>query len=53
LTDLERDRRLGLFNDLFTVGLLVSYIKWQLGRTSQADGDVRGEVRVAPVMVTR
>jgi acyl carrier protein len=51
LRELKRDRPLSQFNDLFTVGLLVSYIRWQLGGDGQADSDVRGEVLVAPVMV--
>jgi acyl carrier protein len=51
LSDLERDRRLSQFNDLLTVGLLVTHIRWQLGGGGQADSDVRGEVLVAPVMV--
>ena len=31
LERLERDRRLGRIDDLFTVGLLVGYVRWQLG----------------------
>src|SRR4029453_14807570 len=31
LGELERDRRPGRIDDLFTVGLLVSYVRWQLG----------------------
>ncbi|MDG3005417.1 phosphopantetheine-binding protein [Paludisphaera mucosa] len=32
LDDLERDRRLGSVADLFTVGLVVRYVEWKLGR---------------------
>ena len=53
LRDLERDRRLSQFNDLFTVGLLVSYIRWQLGGGGQADSDVRGPVLVAAGLASR
>jgi acyl carrier protein len=31
LGELERDRRLGRIDDLFTVGLVVDYVRWQLG----------------------
>jgi hypothetical protein len=30
LGELERDRRPGRIDDLFTVGLLVDYVRWQL-----------------------
>src|SRR4051794_13362041 len=30
--DFERDRRLGAVADLFTVGLVVRYVEWKLGR---------------------
>ena len=53
LSGLERDRRLSRFNDLFTVGLLVSYIRWQLGGGGQADGNVRGPVLAASGMAPR
>lgn len=35
-SDLERNRRLRRTDDLFTVGLLVSYVKWKLGRGTGA-----------------
>jgi acyl carrier protein len=44
LSDLERDRRLSRIDDLFTVGLLVGYLKWQLGGDGQADSDVPAPV---------
>jgi acyl carrier protein len=34
-SDLDRDRRLGRIDDLFTVGLLVSYVEWKLGRSGE------------------
>jgi hypothetical protein len=53
LSDLERDRRLSRFNDLFTVGLLVRYVRWQLGRVGQARSEVRAPDLVASGMVPR
>jgi acyl carrier protein len=53
LSDLERDRRLSRLNDLFTVGLLVSYIRWQLGKVGQAESELRAPVHVAPGVVPR
>jgi acyl carrier protein len=53
LSDLERDRRLSRFNDLFTVGLLVSYVRWQLGRLGQARSEVRAPDLVASGLVPR
>ncbi len=41
LGDLERDRRPSRIDDLFTVGLLVSYIRWRLSGDGQAEGDLR------------
>jgi acyl carrier protein len=32
LSNLERDRRLNKLDDLFTVGLLASYVRWKLGQ---------------------
>jgi acyl carrier protein len=37
LGELERDRRPGRIDDLFTVGLLVSYVRWQLGAGGPAE----------------
>ena len=53
LGNLERDRQLSRIDDLYTVGLLVSYIRWQLGGGGQADSDVPAPVLVAPGMVPR
>jgi acyl carrier protein len=36
LADFERDRRLSAVADLFTVGLLVRYVEWKLGRDNRA-----------------
>src|SRR3954467_14136691 len=36
LADFERDRRLGAVADLFTVGLVVRYVEWKLGRDNRA-----------------
>jgi hypothetical protein len=51
--DLERDRRLSRFNDLFTVGLLVRDIRWQLGKLGQAGGEVLAPDLVASGMGPR
>jgi acyl carrier protein len=51
LRDLERDRRLNRIDDLFTVDLLVSYVRWQLGGRGQAGSDVGAPVLVAPAVV--
>jgi acyl carrier protein len=40
-SDLERDRRLKQIHDLFTVGLLSSYITWKLGANGVPDRDAR------------
>jgi acyl carrier protein len=53
LSDLERDRRLSRFNDLFTVGLLVSYVRWQLGKVGQAGSGVQTPDLVASGMGPR
>jgi len=37
LTHLERDRRLNRIDDLFTVGLLSSFITWKLGGSDDSD----------------
>jgi acyl carrier protein len=39
LSDMERDRRPSRVEDLYTVGLLASYVRWQLGGR-RVDGDV-------------
>src|SRR4051794_12333779 len=36
LAGFERDRRLGVVADLFTVGLVARYIEWKLARDGQA-----------------
>jgi hypothetical protein len=36
LADFERDRRLSSVADLFTVGLVVRYVEWKLGRGDRA-----------------
>ena len=39
LSGFEGDRRLSAFPDLFTVGLVSSYVTWKLGRDGQVDQD--------------
>jgi acyl carrier protein len=46
-SDLERDRRLDRIEDLFTVGLLSSFITWKLGESGKSCSDAR-----APGLVT-
>jgi acyl carrier protein len=46
LTDFEHDRRLTALADLFTVGLVVRYVEWKLGRGAQTEPGSRGEVLV-------
>src|SRR4051794_34834750 len=41
LGELERDRRLDRIDDLLTVGLLVDYVRWQLGSGGPAEGITR------------
>src|SRR5262249_31339738 len=41
LADFERDRRLSAVADLFTVGLVVRYVEWKLGRDGRAVTDDR------------
>jgi acyl carrier protein len=41
LADFERDRRLSAVADLFTVGLLVRYVEWKLGRDGRGETDDR------------
>src|SRR6476646_848590 len=36
IADFQRDRRLGAVADLFTVGLVVRYVEWKLGRDDRA-----------------
>ncbi len=40
LTDLKRDRRLNRIDDLFTVGLLSSFVTWKLGGNGESDSGV-------------
>ncbi len=46
--ELERDRRLNQIDDLFTVGLLSSFMTWKLGGRGDADRDAH-----EPVLVSR
>src|ERR1700754_4098798 len=46
LADFERDRRLGAVADLFTVGLVVRYVEWKLGRGDRAVTGVRADAVV-------
>jgi acyl carrier protein len=39
LRELERDRRLNRIDDLFTVDLVASYIRWRLGGSGAAETD--------------
>ena len=39
LEELERDRRLNRIDDLFTVDLVASYIRWRLGGSGAAETD--------------
>jgi acyl carrier protein len=39
LSDLERDRRLNRIDDLFTVDLLSSYVRWKLSGSGAAETD--------------
>jgi acyl carrier protein len=41
LADFERDRRLSAVADLLTVGLLVRYVEWKLGRDGRGETDDR------------
>jgi acyl carrier protein len=47
LTNLERDRRLINIEDLFTVDLVASYIRWKFGRRGEAEKDVQPPARVS------
>jgi hypothetical protein len=38
---LEHDRRLKKIDDLFTAGLLASYVRWKLTHCSEAEKDVQ------------
>ena len=41
LRELERDRRLNRIDDLFTVDLVASYIRWRLGGSGKPVGSDR------------
>ena len=41
LGKLDRDRRLSLIDDLLTVGLLMDYVRWQLGSGGPAECVIR------------
>ena len=51
LTNFDRDRRLININDLFTVNLLASYIRWKLGTGGEAEKDVQPPARVFPTPI--
>jgi len=51
LTNFDRDRRLINMNDLFTVNLLTSYIRWKLGTGGEAEKDVQPPARVSPTPI--
>ncbi len=51
LTSFNRDRRLININDLFTVNLLTSYIRWKLGTGGEAEKDVQPPARVSPTPI--
>jgi acyl carrier protein len=53
LASLVRDHRLGRVEDLFTAGLLVNYIQWKLGLSSDAAGVGRDPVPATPSLVLR
>jgi acyl carrier protein len=53
LSNLVRDRRLDRIEDLFTVGLLVNYIQWKLGRSSGAASVAGNPIPVPPSLVLR
>src|SRR5262249_8079817 len=46
---LEYDRQLSRIDDLFTVDLLSSFIRWKLGRSGEVDGNARAPVPAAPL----
>jgi acyl carrier protein len=46
LSGFERDRRLSVIPDLFTVGLVSRYVAWQLGCDAEAGPDGPGSVGV-------
>ncbi len=47
LTKLDRDRRLPHMNDLITVDLLASYVRWKLGQCDQAGTDAQATTPVS------
>ena len=51
LTSFDRDRRLNNINDLFTVNLLTSYIRWKLGTGGEAEKDVQPPAQVSPAPI--
>ena len=51
LTNFDRDRRLINMNDLFTVNLLASYIRWKLGTGGEAEKDVQPPAQVSPAPI--
>jgi hypothetical protein len=51
LTTLERERRLGKIDDLFTVDLLASYITWKLGGSGGIDANAEPSLRDVPTQI--
>jgi hypothetical protein len=50
---LERDCRLKLLDDPFTVDLLSRFIKWELDRNREADHDARAAVLASSRLTRR
>ncbi len=53
LRNLERDRRLSRVDDLFTVDLVASYIRWKLVGCGESASDVPTPVLASPVLIHR
>jgi acyl carrier protein len=53
LTNLERDRRLSMGTDLFTVDLLVRYVAWKLEGGGEAPRSANATVFVSPGLIRR
>jgi acyl carrier protein len=51
LSNLDRDRRPINIADLFTVDLLVSYIRWKLGEGREAENDVHPPALPSPTPI--
>jgi acyl carrier protein len=48
---LERDRRLGRIEELFTVELMANYIEWKLGASDEANHGAEEPVHVTPSVI--